>query len=100
MFIARPEGNRGIGRPKMRWRDSVDERGWFKTGIWEHRGIRRGFEKGRCPLCREKRFIHIRLLSKFSETRKGREQFFSRKRLINEEVAYNRDGCLLGCGAV
>jgi hypothetical protein len=42
----------------------------FKTGIWKLRGIMKGFEKGRCPLCREeedsvriqvfqKRCIHI-----------------------------------------
>jgi hypothetical protein len=24
VFIARPEGKRGMGRPKMRWRGSVD----------------------------------------------------------------------------
>jgi hypothetical protein len=33
---------------------------WFKTGIWELKGMRRGFEKGRCPLCREEEYaIHI-----------------------------------------
>jgi hypothetical protein len=26
---------------------------WFKTGIWKLRGMRKGFEKGRCPLCSE-----------------------------------------------
>jgi hypothetical protein len=25
VFIARPEGKRGLGRQKMRWRDSVDQ---------------------------------------------------------------------------
>jgi hypothetical protein len=25
VFIARPEGEREIGRPKMRWRDSVNQ---------------------------------------------------------------------------
>jgi hypothetical protein len=24
---------------------------WWKTGIWKLRKIRRGFERGRCPLC-------------------------------------------------
>jgi hypothetical protein len=24
---------------------------WLKAGIWKLREIRRGFEKGRCPLC-------------------------------------------------
>jgi hypothetical protein len=26
---------------------------WFKTGIWKLRGMRKGFEKRRCPLCSE-----------------------------------------------
>jgi hypothetical protein len=26
---------------------------WFKTRIWKLRGTRKGFEKGRCPLCSE-----------------------------------------------
>jgi hypothetical protein len=40
VFIARPEGKRGIGRPKMRWRDSVDqdaedlgERNWRRLSM-------------------------------------------------------------------
>jgi hypothetical protein len=40
VFIARPEGKRGIGRPKMRWRDSVDqdaealgERNWGRLSM-------------------------------------------------------------------
>jgi hypothetical protein len=24
---------------------------WLKAGLWKLRGIRRGLEKGRCPLC-------------------------------------------------
>jgi hypothetical protein len=24
---------------------------WLKAGIWKLKGIRRGLEKGRCPLC-------------------------------------------------
>jgi hypothetical protein len=31
IFLARPEGKRGTGRPKMRWVDSVDQKG-EKTG--------------------------------------------------------------------
>jgi hypothetical protein len=51
---------------------------WFKTGIWKLRDMRKGFEKGRCPLCSEDEdSIHI--LLKCSETRKWREQFLSRK---------------------
>jgi hypothetical protein len=42
---------------------------WFKTGIWKLRGVWKGFEKGRCPLCRgEKDALYI--LLKYSETRK------------------------------
>jgi hypothetical protein len=33
---------------------------WFKTGIWKLRGMRKGFEKGRCPLYSEEEDpIHI-----------------------------------------
>jgi hypothetical protein len=42
---------------------------WFRTGIWKLRGMRKGFEKGRCPICSEDEdAIHI--LLKCSETRK------------------------------
>jgi hypothetical protein len=42
---------------------------WLKAGIWKLRGIRRGFEKGKCPLCLgEKDAKHI--LLKCSETKK------------------------------
>jgi hypothetical protein len=52
--------------------------------------MRKGFENGRCPLCREEeKLLHI--LLKCSETRKWRERFLSRKWLIvNEEVTYKR----------
>jgi hypothetical protein len=40
VFIARPERKRGIGRPKRRWRDSVDqdaealgERNWRRLSM-------------------------------------------------------------------
>jgi hypothetical protein len=63
---------------------------WFTTGIWKLRGMRKGFEKGRCPLCSEDDdAIHI--LLKCSETRKWREQFLSRKSLmLNEWIAYKK----------
>jgi hypothetical protein len=33
---------------------------WFKTGIWKLRGMRKAFEKGRCPLCsKEEEAIYI-----------------------------------------
>jgi hypothetical protein len=52
--------------------------------------MRKGFEKGRCPLCREDEdALHI--LLKCLETRKWGEQLLSRKwRIVNEEVAYKR----------
>jgi hypothetical protein len=51
---------------------------WFKTGIWKLRGMRKGSEKGRCPICSEEEDpIHV--LLKCSETRKWREHFLSRK---------------------
>jgi hypothetical protein len=62
---------------------------WFKTGIWKLRGMRKGFEKGRCPLCSEEEDpIHI---LKCSETRKWREQFLSRKWLrLNELIDFKK----------
>jgi hypothetical protein len=52
--------------------------------------MRKGFEKGRCPLCSEDEdAIHI--LLKRSETRKWREKFLSRKWLkLNEWIAYKK----------
>jgi hypothetical protein len=62
----------------------------FKTGIWKLRGMRKGFEKGRCPLCSEEEDpVHI--LLKCSETRKWREQFLSRKWLrLNELIVLKK----------
>jgi hypothetical protein len=70
-----------------------NERGglaWFKTGIWKLRGMRKGSEKARCPLCSEDEdATHI--LLKCSETRKWREQFLRRKWLVlNEWIAYTK----------
>jgi hypothetical protein len=63
---------------------------WFKTGIWKLKGMRKGSEKGRCPLCSEEEDpIHI--LLKCSETRKWKEQFLSRKWLrLNELRAFKK----------
>jgi hypothetical protein len=63
---------------------------WFKTGIWKLRGMRKGFEKGRCPLCSEEEDpVHI--LLKCSETRKWRERFLNRKLLrLNELIVLNK----------
>jgi hypothetical protein len=63
---------------------------WFKTGIWKLRGTRKGFAKGRYPLCSEDEDA-IQTLLKFSETMKWREQFSSRKWLVlNEVIAYKK----------
>jgi hypothetical protein len=33
---------------------------WFRAGIWKLRGIRKGLEIGRCPLCNgEEDAVHI-----------------------------------------
>jgi hypothetical protein len=70
---------------------------WFRTGIWKLRGMRKGFEKGRCPLCSEDEdAIHI--LLKCSETRKWMEQFLSRKWLrLNEWIIYKK---ILNCTSI
>jgi hypothetical protein len=63
---------------------------WFKIDILKLTWVRKGFEKGRCPLCGQKEdALHI--LLKCSKTRKWMEQFLSRKWFtVNEEVAYKR----------
>jgi hypothetical protein len=52
--------------------------------------MRKGFEKGRCPLCSEEEDpIHI--LLKCSKTRKWREHFLSRKWLsLNELIVLKK----------
>jgi hypothetical protein len=60
---------------------------WFRTGIWKLRGMRKGFEKGRCS--EDKDAVHI--LLKCSVTRKWREQFLSRKwNRLNEWIVYKK----------
>jgi hypothetical protein len=63
---------------------------WFRTGVWKLGGMRKGFEKGRCPLCSaDEDAVHI--LLKCSETRKWREQFLSIKWLrLNEWIVYKK----------
>jgi hypothetical protein len=63
---------------------------WFKTGIWKLRGMRKGFQKGRCSLSSEDEdAIHI--LLKCSGKRKWREQFLRRKWLrLNEWIVYKK----------
>jgi hypothetical protein len=57
-----------------------DRRGiaWFRAGTWKLRGMRKGSEIGRCPLCNgEEDAVHIPL--KFPETIRLREHLLSRK---------------------
>jgi hypothetical protein len=62
---------------------------WFKTGICKLRWMRKGFEKGRCPMCGEEEdALHI--LLKCSETRNWRKIVLSKWLSVNEEVAYKR----------
>jgi hypothetical protein len=62
---------------------------WFKTGIRKLKAIRKGYEKGRCLVCREEGGI-LHILLKCSKTNL-REQFLSRKCLVfNEHIAYKR----------
>jgi hypothetical protein len=61
---------------------------WFKNGIWKLRGLRRGFEKERCLLCREEDdAVHI--LLKCSAAKKWREQYLSSK-WLNGDVAFRK----------
>jgi hypothetical protein len=54
---------------------------WFKTGIWKLRGMRKGAEKGRFPVCGQQEYaLHVLLNS--SETRKLNEQFLVESELL------------------
>jgi hypothetical protein len=68
---------------------------WLKAGIWKLRGSRRGFEKGRCPLCWEEEDAkHILLGCK--ESKKWREEWANSSWPdINEDLVYKY--YLLGC---
>jgi hypothetical protein len=63
---------------------------WFRAGIWKLRGIRKGLEFGRSPLCNgEEGTVHI--LLKCPETRMLSGHLLSRKwQIINEELAYKK----------
>jgi hypothetical protein len=63
---------------------------WLKAGIWKLRGIKRGFQRGRCPLCLgEEDAEHI--LVKCSETKKWKEECVNSNWLnINEDLAYKK----------
>jgi hypothetical protein len=62
----------------------------MKAGVWKLRGIRRGWEKGTCPLCRGNEDAKHILLS-CPETKKWRMQFINKKWLcVNEELAYKK----------
>jgi hypothetical protein len=62
----------------------------LKAGIWKLRGIRRRFERGRCPLCLEEEGAKHMLLE-CPETKKWREELVCSKWLdINEDTAYRK----------
>jgi hypothetical protein len=50
----------------------------MKAGVWKLRGIRRGWEKGTCPLCRGNEDAKHVLLS-CPETKKWGMQFMNKK---------------------
>jgi hypothetical protein len=58
--------------------------------MWKLRGIRKGLETARCPLCNgEEDAVHI--LLKYPETRRLREHLLSRKlQIIKDELAYKK----------
>jgi hypothetical protein len=70
---------------------------WLKAGIWKLREIRRGFEKGRYPLCLwEEDAKHI--LLKCSETKKWGEECVNSNWLnTNEDSAYRK---IISCANV
>jgi hypothetical protein len=65
----------------------------LKAGIWKLKWIRRGLEKGRCPLCGgEEDAKHI--LLKCKESKKWREEWANNNwPNINEDLVYNKIIC-------
>jgi hypothetical protein len=65
----------------------------LKAGIWKLKGIRRGLEKGRCPLCwGEEDVKHI--LLKCKEPKKWREEWANSNWLnINEDLVFKKIIC-------
>jgi hypothetical protein len=57
------------------------------SGIWILRGLRRGSERGRCPLCLG-RDDAKHILLKCPETRKCRESVSSKWLNVNEDIVY------------
>jgi hypothetical protein len=57
---------------------------WFKTGIRKLKAMRKGYEKGRCLVCREEGGI-LHILLKCSKTNLSRKFL-----VINEHIAYKR----------
>jgi hypothetical protein len=63
---------------------------WFRAGIWKLRGIRKGLDIGRCPLCNGEEYV-VHILLKCPETRRLREHLLSRKlQIIIEKLAYKK----------
>jgi hypothetical protein len=59
--------------------------------------MRKGLEKGRCPLCSEDEDA-VHMFLKCSETRKWREKFLSMKWLgLNEWIAYKK---IINCTSI
>jgi hypothetical protein len=62
---------------------------WLRAGIWKLRGISKGLEISRCPLCNgEEDGVHI--LLKCPETRRLREHLSRKWQIINEELAHKK----------
>jgi hypothetical protein len=66
---------------------------WLKAGIWKLRRIRRGLEKGQCPLCWEEEDAK-RILLKCRESKKWREEWVNSKWPdIKEDLLYKKIIC-------
>jgi hypothetical protein len=57
---------------------------WLKAGIWKLRGIRRGYDRGRCPI-----YLGRGMLN-FPGIKKCREELVSRKWLNRKDIAYRK----------
>jgi hypothetical protein len=63
---------------------------WWRVRIWKLRGFRRGFEKGRCPLC----FVLLdskSILLNCTETRKWRKELLCKKWMgLDQDLAFDK----------
>lgn len=76
-------------------RNETNGLAWFKTGIWKLKAMRTRFEKGTCPLCKEKEDARLTMLEVLGS---GGKHLCAMKWLnVREDTAYKR---IINCSYV